>query len=245
MRLLFCLFADSVGLLARQYLPQDDRSRTARSRGSSFASSRISSPPWPSETTISARSAIHHFNGGLFRAGRRHRLRSDPRGLGHSSECRRSWIGAASSRPSSARSSSASSTRASAPSLGAHYTSREDILLILEPVVMAPLRRRWDEVKAGAEEIAAAMETASSSTRAKLRAQLEAKLLGWMDELAARPHPRSRLRQRQFPLRGAVAAARPVERGAVSSPIDHHPTYLALQGRPVAALRHRDQRLRA
>ena len=50
---------------------------------------------------------------------------------------------------------------------------------------MAPLQRRWDEVKAGAEEIAAAMETASNSTRAKLRAQLEAKLLGWMDELAA------------------------------------------------------------
>jgi type II restriction/modification system DNA methylase subunit YeeA len=46
------------------------------------------------------------------------------------------------------------------------------------------LRRRWDEVKAGAEEIAAAMETASSGTRFKLRAQLESKLLDWMDELA-------------------------------------------------------------
>jgi type II restriction/modification system DNA methylase subunit YeeA len=68
--------------------------------------------------------------------------------------------------------------------LGAHYTSREDILLILEPVVMAPLRRRWNEVKAGAEEIAATMETAGNSTRAKLRAQLESKLLDWMDELA-------------------------------------------------------------
>ena len=27
--------------------------------------------------------------------------------------------------------------------LGAHYTSEEDILLIVEPVLMAPLRRRW------------------------------------------------------------------------------------------------------
>lgn len=27
--------------------------------------------------------------------------------------------------------------------LGAHYTSREDILLVVEPVLMAPLRRRW------------------------------------------------------------------------------------------------------
>jgi type II restriction/modification system DNA methylase subunit YeeA len=31
--------------------------------------------------------------------------------------------------------------------LGAHYTSQEDILLIVEPVLMEPLRRRWDEVR--------------------------------------------------------------------------------------------------
>jgi type II restriction/modification system DNA methylase subunit YeeA len=32
--------------------------------------------------------------------------------------------------------------------LGAHYTSRADIQLIVEPVLMAPLRREWDAVKA-------------------------------------------------------------------------------------------------
>lgn len=37
--------------------------------------------------------------------------------------------------------------------LGAHYTSRADILLIVEPVLMVPLRRRWDEVQAQAEEL--------------------------------------------------------------------------------------------
>ena len=35
--------------------------------------------------------------------------------------------------------------------LGAHYTSREDILRIVEPVVMQPLRRRWHEVRDAAE----------------------------------------------------------------------------------------------
>jgi hypothetical protein len=34
--------------------------------------------------------------------------------------------------------------------LGAHYTGKEDILLIIEPVLMAPLRR-WAEVKAEAK----------------------------------------------------------------------------------------------
>ena len=31
--------------------------------------------------------------------------------------------------------------------LGAHYTSADDIMLVVEPVVMRPLRREWDEAK--------------------------------------------------------------------------------------------------
>ena len=31
--------------------------------------------------------------------------------------------------------------------LGAHYTSEGDIMLIVEPVLMEPLKRRWDEVR--------------------------------------------------------------------------------------------------
>ena len=43
--------------------------------------------------------------------------------------------------------------------LGAHYTSAEDISLIVEPVVMAPLRARWQQVKAEATAIAEASES--------------------------------------------------------------------------------------
>ncbi len=38
--------------------------------------------------------------------------------------------------------------------LGAQYTSKEDILLIVEPVLMAPLRRAWETVKQQATELA-------------------------------------------------------------------------------------------
>ena len=31
--------------------------------------------------------------------------------------------------------------------LGAHYTDESDILLVVEPVLMAPLRREWEMVK--------------------------------------------------------------------------------------------------
>jgi hypothetical protein len=37
--------------------------------------------------------------------------------------------------------------------LGAHYTSRDDILLIVEPVLMRPLRDRWQAVKAEARTL--------------------------------------------------------------------------------------------
>jgi len=35
--------------------------------------------------------------------------------------------------------------------IGAHYTGRDDIMLIVEPVVMAPLRREWEQVKSDVE----------------------------------------------------------------------------------------------
>ena len=42
---------------------------------------------------------------------------------------------------------------ASRAKLGAHYTGQADILRVVEPVVMTPLRRRWDEVRAEADAL--------------------------------------------------------------------------------------------
>jgi type II restriction/modification system DNA methylase subunit YeeA len=68
--------------------------------------------------------------------------------------------------------------------LGAHYTSKEDILLIVEPVLIAPLRRRWAEVKAEAETLAARRDQARSrSARTQRQNELSNLLLGFADEL--------------------------------------------------------------
>ena len=40
--------------------------------------------------------------------------------------------------------------------IGAHYTSRQDIETLLIPVLLAPLRREWEEVKRKCEENALA-----------------------------------------------------------------------------------------
>ncbi len=77
--------------------------------------------------------------------------------------------------------------------LGAHYTGKDDILLIVEPVLMAPLRRRWEEVKAEVKvkaqkrELIAGSKPSPQKTRqlAKIEAELFGVLRGFRAELAA------------------------------------------------------------
>lgn len=59
--------------------------------------------------------------------------------------------------------------------LGAHYTSKEDILAIVEPVLMAPLRRKWGEVKAraNAEAEKAATQGGRKASNTLQRAERE------------------------------------------------------------------------
>ena len=49
--------------------------------------------------------------------------------------------------------------------LGAQYTDRADIELIVEPVLMAPLRRRWAEVQRQARDLAAQRDAAHRRAR--------------------------------------------------------------------------------
>lgn len=182
MRLLFCLFADSVGLLPdnifRKMIEADrlEPRKFVRKLKNLFRAMAVGDSEF-------GPISIHHFNGGLFRADDDTVFDLSHEDMGILQKAAQlDWgrvepaiFGTLFERILD---------EGKRAQLGAHYTSREDILLILEPVVMAPLRRRWEEIKAGAEEIVAAMETASSGTRARLRVQLEDKVLGWMEELA-------------------------------------------------------------
>jgi len=51
--------------------------------------------------------------------------------------------------------------------LGAHYTSREDIETLVEPVVMAPLRREWEVAKGTVESLLASGQKAGGPAPAK------------------------------------------------------------------------------
>ena len=69
--------------------------------------------------------------------------------------------------------------------LGAHYTSREDILLIVEPVLMQPLRRQWAEVQAGVSALRDQWALLDGNAQRKLQSIAETMLLNFMEQLAA------------------------------------------------------------
>jgi hypothetical protein len=52
--------------------------------------------------------------------------------------------------------------------IGAHYTSKEDILTLLEPVLMTPLRREWEEVKTQCEKLRTKIRAATPKRRVQL-----------------------------------------------------------------------------
>ena len=70
--------------------------------------------------------------------------------------------------------------------LGAHYTGRDDILLIVEPVLMAPLRQKWVRVRTEALELAAKRDAArDAGARTRHNNNLQELLLEFMREIAS------------------------------------------------------------
>ena len=69
--------------------------------------------------------------------------------------------------------------------LGAHYTSKEDILEVVKPVLMAPLRRRWASVRARGTKLATRRDEARGGQRTRLNNELKRLLSDFTDEIAS------------------------------------------------------------
>jgi hypothetical protein len=67
--------------------------------------------------------------------------------------------------------------------LGAHYTSKEDILTLVEPVLMAPLRREWVEVKSRATAEAEKARAQSGRTAVNTLRRAERELAQFAEQL--------------------------------------------------------------
>ncbi|MGH8598486.1 MAG: type IIL restriction-modification enzyme MmeI, partial [Gammaproteobacteria bacterium] len=69
--------------------------------------------------------------------------------------------------------------------IGAHYTGRDDIMLVVEPVVMAPLRREWESVKADVESQVEKRRTAKDKkAKSKAGKAIEEMLSGFVYRLS-------------------------------------------------------------
>jgi type II restriction/modification system DNA methylase subunit YeeA len=163
MRLLFCLFAEDIKLLPDHLftrLIENSRTRPARFNQGIRDLFRAMSAP---EGTFGEHD-IRYFNGGLF-ADDHALLLAEPDLTVLARAATLDW---ASIEPAIFGTLfERSLDPAKRSQLGAHYTSREDILLIVEPVLMAPLRRRWAAVQ---EQAAAIIARRDAATRPQDRA---------------------------------------------------------------------------
>jgi len=180
-RILFCLFAEDIGLLPDNLFTKlidntkDDPKRFHELLGELFNHM--------ADGGFFGLERIPHFNGGIFDSAEALPLDRDSLGI-LSQGAQLDW---SSIEPSIF---GTLFERGLDPGkrtqLGAHYTSRDDILLIVEPVLMRPLRRRWEEVRHQAQELHNKWQATSSTTgtKTRLRKRLERLLYGFADEIS-------------------------------------------------------------
>ncbi len=178
-RLLFCLFAEDIGLLPNGLFSRLISS--TRKRAPLFAEQLRQLFATMASGGFFSMEDIPHFDGRLFDDDTVLELDSD----GLDILAKASTLDWSSIEPSILGTLfERSLDPAKRSQLGAHYTSRDDILLIVEPVLMAPLRRRWDEVQAQARELAARRDVATGGQRTRLQNELQGLLTGLAQEIA-------------------------------------------------------------
>jgi type II restriction/modification system DNA methylase subunit YeeA len=163
-RIVFCFFAEDTGLLPPNIVGEifkygvDDPEHFSQTLEDLF-----------STMAIGGRFGTHkvrHFNGHLFEEATVFQLNEKEIGaLAEAAEADWQFI-----QPSIMGTLfERALERAQRSQIGAHYTSEEDILTLVEPVLMAPLRRGWSEIKAELARSFARGE-GSASDRARLQA---------------------------------------------------------------------------
>ena len=178
-RLLFCLFAEDVGLLPAKIFTR--LVETSRKRPQAFNAQlrqlfdAMSSGGWFGSEEIL------HFDGHLFDDAQALELDSD--GLEILNKV--SSLDWANIEPSIFGTLfERSLDPGKRAQLGAHYTSKDDILLIVEPVLMAPFRQQWRDITTQARDLAVRRDGVSGTQRGKLQGQLTALLQNFAHELS-------------------------------------------------------------
>ncbi len=179
-RLLFCLFAEDIGLLPERLFPR----LLDQTRRNSKDFSEVLRQLFRAMNTggYFGSDKIFHFNGGLFDDDRV--LPLDGADMDIIADIDALDWGAI--EPSIFGTLFERGLDPSKRSqLGAHYTSKDDILLIVEPVLMAPLRREWEEVKAECRKWKVDEDKERGKKKDAIRKRISEKLRAFADKIAA------------------------------------------------------------
>jgi type II restriction/modification system DNA methylase subunit YeeA len=142
-RLIFCFFAEDTTLLPKKLFA--DLARTALDDPHQFSEALESLFRKMAKGGMFGAHKIRHFNGHLFEDSTVFELNDDERRiLAEASEADWQFVEPSIMGTLFARGLDPDQLAA----LGAQYTSRSDIVTIVEPVLMAPLRREWAVLKA-------------------------------------------------------------------------------------------------
>ena len=238
MKLMFCMFAEDIGLLPKDLFTRlltnakDDPQRLAKLMQNLFSAM--------SEGGDFGAEVILYFDGGLFADADVIELTKSE--IATLIDCNhRDWGDVEPSIFGTLFERTLDPAKRS--QIGAHYTSREDILTLLEPVMMTPLRREWDEVRGECDKLWEKVQNKKTTAKTRGNNPKEAGAEATGLRRAAGPHQRTRprLRQRQLPLRLNQSAVGP-QQGSHHLRVDAQRWTFATNS-PHATGRHRDQPL--
>jgi type II restriction/modification system DNA methylase subunit YeeA len=179
-RLLFCLFSEDVGLLPAglfsRLVEQTKRNSAAFTKQLRSLFGEMASGGW------FGADQIPHFNGRLFDNDQVLELDSEALDI----LVKVSKLDWSSIEPAIFGTLfERSLDPAKRSQLGAHYTSKEDILLIVEPVLMTPLRRQWAEIQQQIRTLATQRDQAAApAQRTKLTNQMQELVTSFASEIA-------------------------------------------------------------
>jgi type II restriction/modification system DNA methylase subunit YeeA len=178
-RLLFCLFAEDIGLLPEKLFAQ----LLEQTRRNSKDFQEVLGQLFRAMNTggYFGTNKILHFNGGLFDDDRVLKLDgadmdiiADIDGL--------DWGAIKPSIFGTLFERGLDPTKRS--QLGAHYTSEEDILLIVEPVLMKPLRDEWKELQVECRKLKVEEEKVKDKKKKDLQKKIKNTLLTFAEKIA-------------------------------------------------------------
>ena len=180
MRLLFCLFSEDIGLLPDGLFTRLVESN--RYRPAEFTSKlRQLFTAMAGEGGTFGEHDIRYFDGGLFADDEAYELTTaDLTVLSRAAQLNWASIEPAIFGTLFERSLDPNKRT----QLGAHYTSEQDINLIVEPVLMEPLRQHWMDVRAKATQIVEKSKAQQKAGQTKSRKALSELLKGFAAELA-------------------------------------------------------------